>query len=112
MGKVVKQVSSPPVASEFVREAVARMRAAPRFLSQEEWDLLESYEGTVVSGDPSAAKSPQVSTFVREAAARMRAAPNFLSQEAWDDFASYDGPVVSGDPEGRVPDNLEEDDNE
>lgn len=52
------------------------------------------------------------SEFVREAIARMRAAPRFLGQEAWDDFACYEGPVVSGDPEGRVPDNLEEDDNE
>ena len=66
MTAVIEQVSTPPVASTFVREAVARMRAAPRFLSQEEWDIL----------------------------------------------ASYDGPVVSGDPEGRVPDNLEDDDNE
>ena len=66
MAKVGKQVSSPQVVSEFVREAVARMRAAPRFLSQEEWD----------------------------------------------DLASYEGPVVSGDPEGRVPENLEDDDNE
>ena len=66
MTKVGKQVSSPQVVSEFVREAVARMRAAPRFLSQEEWD----------------------------------------------DLASYEGPVVSGDPEGRVPENLEDDDNE
>jgi hypothetical protein len=55
---------------------------------------------------------PTVTAFVREAVARMQAAPRFLSQEAWDDFASYDGPVVSGDPEGRVPDNLEDDDNE
>ena len=66
MAKVGKQVSSPQVVSEFVREAVARMRAAPRFLSQEDWD----------------------------------------------DLASYEGPVVSGDPEGRVPENLEDDDNE
>ncbi|MDO8775055.1 MAG: hypothetical protein Q7K57_41390 [Burkholderiaceae bacterium] len=55
---------------------------------------------------------PVVSTFVREAVARMKAAPRFLSQEEWDLLASYDGPVVSGDPEGRVPDNLDEDDNE
>lgn len=55
---------------------------------------------------------PRVSPIVREAVARMQAAPRFLSQEAWDDFASYEGPVVSGDPEGRVPDPLEEDDNE
>lgn len=54
----------------------------------------------------------KVSPFVREAVARMQAAPRFLSQEAWDDFASYEGPVVSGDPEGRVPEPLEEDDNE
>lgn len=55
---------------------------------------------------------PKVSAFVREAVARMQAAPRFLGQEAWDDFASYDGPVVSGDPEGRVPDNLDDDDSE
>jgi hypothetical protein len=55
---------------------------------------------------------PRVSEFVRDAVARMQAAPRFLSQEAWDDLASYDGPIVSGDPEGRVPDNLEDDDNE
>jgi hypothetical protein len=40
------------VRSEFVREAVARMHTAPRFLSQEAWDDLASYEGPVVSGDP------------------------------------------------------------
>jgi hypothetical protein len=55
---------------------------------------------------------PVVSAFVREAVARMQAAPRFLSQQAWNDFASYDGPVVSGDPEGRVHDNLGDDDNE
>jgi len=27
-------------------------------------------------------------------------------------LAAYDGPIVSGDPEGKLPDNLEEDDNE
>ena len=54
----------------------------------------------------------KASAFVREAVARMRAAPRFLSQEAWDDLASYDGPIGSGDPEGRVPENLEDDDNE
>jgi hypothetical protein len=42
----------------------------------------------------------------------METAPRFLSKEAWDDLATYDGPIVSGDPEVRVPDNLEDDDNE
>ncbi len=41
-----------PKASEFVRGAVARMQAAPRFFAPEEWIALGSYEGPVVSGDP------------------------------------------------------------
>lgn len=52
MTAVLERVSTPPVVSAFVREAVARMQAAPRFLSQEAWDDLASYEGPVVSGDP------------------------------------------------------------
>ena len=52
MTAVLERVSTPPVVSAFVREAVARMQAAPRFLSQEAWDDLTSYEGPVVSGDP------------------------------------------------------------
>lgn len=47
-----EHVLDPLVRSAFVREAVARMQAAPRFLSQEAWDDLASYEGPVVSGDP------------------------------------------------------------
>jgi len=39
-------------ASAFVREAIARMEAAPRFLSQEAWDDFANYDGPVVSGDP------------------------------------------------------------
>jgi hypothetical protein len=42
----------------------------------------------------------------------MQAAPRFFSQEEWNALASYEGPVVSGDPEGRIPENLEADDNE
>lgn len=52
MTTVLERVSAPPVVSSFVREAVARMQAAPRFFSQEEWDDLGSYDGPVVSGDP------------------------------------------------------------
>lgn len=49
---------------------------------------------------------------IRESLARMQAAPRFFSQGEWNALASYEGQVVSGDPEGRVPDNLEADDNE
>lgn len=35
-----------------VRNAVARMQAAPRFFNQEEWDALASYAGPIVVGDP------------------------------------------------------------
>jgi len=42
---------SSPV-STFVQEAVARMLAAPPFLSQEAWDDFASYDGPVASGDP------------------------------------------------------------
>lgn len=45
-------LAEPHKVSPFVREAVARMQAAPRFLSQEAWDDFASYEGPVVSGDP------------------------------------------------------------
>lgn len=45
-------VTTPPKVSPFAREAVARMQAAPRFLSQEAWDDFASYDGPVVSGDP------------------------------------------------------------
>lgn len=54
----------------------------------------------------------QASELVRDAVARMQVAPRFFSQEEWNALASYEGQVVSGDPEGRVPDNLSEDDNE
>lgn len=62
-----------------------------------------------------ASKKPvptQIPLDVRSAVARMQSAPRFFSEEEWNVLASYDGPVVSGDPEGRVPENLEEDDNE
>lgn len=52
MTAVLERVSTPPMVSAFVREAVARMQAAPRFLSQEAWDDFASYDGAVVSGDP------------------------------------------------------------
>lgn len=55
---------------------------------------------------------PQATAFVRDAVARMQAAPRFFSQEEWNALASYEGSVVSGDPEGRIPENLEADDNE
>lgn len=45
-GKVIKEQSL------LVRKAVARMQVAPRTFNQEEWDALESHEGSVVSGDP------------------------------------------------------------
>ena len=45
-------MSAPPNVAPIVREAVARMQAAPRFLSQEAWDDFTSYYGPVVSGDP------------------------------------------------------------
>lgn len=56
--------------------------------------------------------SAQASELVRGAVARMQAAPRFFNQEEWNALASYEGPVVSGDPEGRIPENLEADDNE
>ena len=52
MIEVLESVPTPPMVSSLVREAVARMQAAPRFLSQEAWDDLASYDGPVVSGDP------------------------------------------------------------
>lgn len=54
----------------------------------------------------------QATASVRNAVARMQAAPHFFSLEEWNALASYDGPVVSGDPEGRIPKNLEADDND
>ncbi len=55
----------------------------------------------------------QVSQFVRDAIRRMHAAPiSFFTEEERKALDAYDGPIVSGDPNGRVPENLEEDDNE
>jgi len=58
------------------------------------------------------AAPPQASALVRDAVARMQVAPRFFNEEAWNDLASYEGLIASGSPEGRVPDNLEADDNE
>lgn len=48
----VLERTAPPQATAFVRDAVARMQAAPRFFNQAEWDALAAYEGPVVSGCP------------------------------------------------------------
>ena len=48
----------------------------------------------------------------KSAVTRMQGAHHFFNQEEWNALASYEGQVVSGAPEGRVPDNLEADDNE
>ena len=48
----VDEAAAPPKVTAIVREAVARMDAAPRFLSDEAWKDLASYDGPVVSGDP------------------------------------------------------------
>ncbi|MBN9423468.1 MAG: hypothetical protein J0I91_13470 [Candidatus Accumulibacter sp.] len=55
---------------------------------------------------------PHASELVRNAIARMLATPRFFDQEEWNALASYEGAIVSGDPDGRVPENLEADDNE
>ena len=55
---------------------------------------------------------PQASVLVRSAVARMQVAPSFFNKEEWAALESYKGPVVSGDPQGRVPEELEADDNE
>ena len=52
MAAVLEEVPAQPNLSRFVQEAVARMRAAPRFLSQEALDDFASYDGPIVSGDP------------------------------------------------------------
>lgn len=45
--------SSPPPVSEFVRTAIRRMHAAPlSFFTEEERQALDSYDGPIVSGDP------------------------------------------------------------
>lgn len=43
----VRSPSNPAVA-----EAVKRMRSAPRFLTEAQWDALSSYQGPVQSGNP------------------------------------------------------------
>lgn len=53
---------------------------------------------------------PKTSEFVRGAVARMQTAPPFFSQKERNVLESYEGPVVSGDPQGRVPEDLEADD--
>ncbi len=35
-----------------VRNAIARMLAAPRFFNQKEWDVLAAHNGQIVSGAP------------------------------------------------------------
>ena len=45
-------ISEKQQASDLVRDAVARMKAAPLFFNQEEWNALASFDGHVVSGDP------------------------------------------------------------
>jgi len=54
----------------------------------------------------------QVSGFVREAITRMQESRPLFAEAERKALAAYDGPIVSGDPEGKLPDNLEEDDNE
>lgn len=53
---------------------------------------------------------PTASEFVRGAVARMQAAPPFFSQKERSVLESYEGPVISGDSQGRVPEDLEADD--
>ena len=48
----VPKTTAHPKATALVQKAVARMQAAPRFFSQNEWNALASYDGPVVSGDP------------------------------------------------------------
>lgn len=38
--------------SASVLGAIARMQAAPAFFTPDEWNMLASYEGPVVSGNP------------------------------------------------------------
>lgn len=54
----------------------------------------------------------QVSGFVRGAITRMQKSRPLFTETERKALAAYDGPIVSGDPEGKLPDNLEEDDNE
>lgn len=53
-----------------------------------------------------------VTDFVRAAIERGLNAKNLMSKNEWNSFVAYDGPVVSGNSEGKVPDDLENDDNE
>lgn len=97
------ELPDPP--SDFVCDAIARMDATSPFFTDAQWELLSSYEGPVVSGDPKAAQLAQ-SEFIRDAAIRMQAMkPFFLTPEALQIFEPYDGPIVSGDPDGWTPKN-------
>lgn len=58
------------------------------------------------------AANPQASELVRKGIARMQAAQRFFTEEEWKALASIEGQVVSGNPDGRLPDDLEADDNE
>ncbi|ASU39119.1 hypothetical protein hmeg3_13040 [Herbaspirillum sp. meg3] len=51
MAAVLERIA-PQQATAVVRDAVARMQAAPRFFNEEEWNALASIDGPVVSGDP------------------------------------------------------------
>ncbi len=44
--------TAPAQATALPQDAVARMQAAPRFFSQDEWDALAAHDGPVVSGNP------------------------------------------------------------
>jgi len=49
---VIKRRKSRPD-SQFVRDAVTRMHTMkPHFLTDEMWDIMEDYDGPIVSGDP------------------------------------------------------------
>lgn len=53
-----KDVTAEPSSERRMQEAVARMQAAPRFLSPQAWDDFASYDGPIVSGDPTDAPRP------------------------------------------------------
>ena len=66
-----------------------------------------------MSESPERQTANQVSPFVREAIRRMHAAPaSFFTPEELMHLNAYDGPIVGGDPQGRVPEDLENHDNE
>jgi len=66
-----------------------------------------------ISEIPARPPANQVSPFVREAIRRMHAAPaSFFTPEELMHLNAYDGPIVGGDPQGRVPEDLENHDNE